>query len=54
MPQKDKPDAMLDCVEPLPFKSVWSSAEFLALEGRWSFLERIGERKIDTEGKDPI
>jgi len=54
MPQKDKPDAMLDCVEPFPFKSVWSSAKFLALEGRWSFLERIGERKIDTEGKDPI
>jgi hypothetical protein len=29
------------------FESGWSRAEFCELERRWSFLARIGERKIE-------
>jgi hypothetical protein len=35
------------CAERLRFEGGWSKAEFLAIEKRWSFLARLGERMAE-------
>lgn len=54
MPQKYTQTRIQAPAEPSPLASGWSKAEFLALERRWSFLERLGGGKADAEGMDRI
>ena len=35
------------CAKRQPFEGGWSKAEFLAIEKRWSFLARLGERMAE-------
>jgi hypothetical protein len=35
------------CAKRLRFEGGWSEAEFLAIEKRWSFLARLGERTAE-------
>jgi hypothetical protein len=54
MPEKYTPNPMQTRAEALPAGSGWSKAEFVALERRWSFLERVGDGKVDAEGIERI
>jgi hypothetical protein len=47
MPRRKEPDVPQQRSESPQFESGWSEADFAALEMRWSFLTRLGERKAD-------